>query len=235
MADFNVEKTQPSKSEIITVESKLYHEPKSDTDHPKVGGLYDCVDGATGWTYCTCCLCGLCFPLLTACFLGQDMGDKWAICKYGIPGKLNRKKLWTKEWQQRFQNGFAHSLVQIRKKRCVIWSMNWPHGPSEGLIYSLNPYFQWKALLLTVCINLMYFFAVTVRVTPLEMVVVGLIVRISVIIMVTAILIYQRRYVSYYWSLIYKTVRLQILLFAQMIIFIPWKHDCLLVCSIGEN
>ena len=85
MANVNVEKTQPSKSEIITVESKLHHEPKSYADHPKVGGLFDCVDV---WSYCTCCLCGLCCPLFTACCLGQDMGDKRAICKYGIPGKL---------------------------------------------------------------------------------------------------------------------------------------------------
>ena len=88
MAGCNVEKTEPSKSEIITVESKLCHPLKSDTDHPKIGGL--CDPGREG--YCEFCVFGFCCPLITACRLGQYMGDKWALCKYGVPGKLNKNK-----------------------------------------------------------------------------------------------------------------------------------------------
>ena len=83
MTDMDVTETQPSKSEIITVENKLL-EPESSADSPKVNDLFDCkVDG-----YCLWCWCGFCFPLPTACCIGHKMGDKWAWLKFTIPGKL---------------------------------------------------------------------------------------------------------------------------------------------------
>jgi len=192
MADLNAKKTQPSKSEIITVESKFGHALKSDADHPKVGDL--CDSGRDG--YCLCCVCGFCFPLITACCLGQDMGDKWALCKYGIPGKLNKNK--------KFSG--SRTLLEWNLSTLVFIC---PNRPYMSLNYLFYPNFQCKALLLTVYIYLMYFFAVN-RYFYLDEISINLIVRISVLITVTAILFYQRRYVSYNWSLINNDARLQI-------------------------
>ena len=83
MTDMDVTETQPSKSEIITVENKLL-DPGSSADSPKFNDLFDCkADG-----YCIWCWCGFCFPLPTACCIGHKMGDKWAWLKFTIPGKL---------------------------------------------------------------------------------------------------------------------------------------------------
>ena len=82
MTDMDVTETQPTKSEIITVENKLLDTGSADS--PKLNDLFDCkADG-----YCLWCCCGFCFPLPTACCIGHKMGDKYAWLKFTIPGKL---------------------------------------------------------------------------------------------------------------------------------------------------
>ena len=84
MTNLDVKETQPSTSEIITVESQLYQQPGSSAGLPKVRDPLDCKPAG----YCQWCCFAFCFPLPTACVLGQKMGDKWSWLKYAIPGKL---------------------------------------------------------------------------------------------------------------------------------------------------
>ena len=53
-------------------------------EQPKVADLLDTT--VPGW-WCWCVKAWLC-PLLTACCLGQRMGDKKSWLKYGVTGKL---------------------------------------------------------------------------------------------------------------------------------------------------